>query len=326
MSRARLASVGVLARLVSVAAIVGLTACTSVHWGRMRTCDAGDDVAAPWRRQEGSLRLVSWNLHGPPTVASMDLRLARVAHVLLEREPDLVLLQEVWFRGDAERLRRALESKYEVVPDESTITQHLLGWLAGFRKSGLLIFWLKTSEWHAAPRSSFRAFTAHASSWKFWQGDGLSTKGVQWVELNRTGLRVLVFNTHLQSPYSKDEDLFGGEYSYLSERRDQVRELLNAMDENGGRGMSIVAGDFNMVPDDLMPEVVGRLTDLTEQYRKTHDGATTIGSDGAPKDWIDYVLARGPWATRQHIRLIANRRADCPYSDHHALEVQLSFQ
>src|SRR5205823_11640910 len=98
----------------------------SVHLGGRVACALAREITAPLPRPAlPALHLISWNLHGTPLVAPMSERLARVSQVVLAHRPDLLLLQEVWFRGDADRLREALTAAFDAIEDPPEIMRHL---------------------------------------------------------------------------------------------------------------------------------------------------------------------------------------------------------
>jgi endonuclease/exonuclease/phosphatase family metal-dependent hydrolase len=320
-------------RLTGVLAVV-LTAsfgCTSVHFGRHVMCELSGDVTSALPPSDGStLNIITWNLHGTPTAAPTDERFTKVARTILERRPDFVLLQEVWFRGDADQLAAHLGTVYRKV-DDDVLTQHFFGWLIGFRKSGLLVFRRADSAWAiAGDRSSFVPFKAAAAKWRVWEMDGLAGKGFQHLEIQSANRRLIVINTHLQSPYRADEDPFGTARPYEKERRAQITQLADFVDEQDATRVAIVIGDFNTFPgDEEVYRTLGdRFADLTRPESKACRCGTIVDEMGRRHEWIDYVLTRpGAWpaVSVEELRLIRSFKTDCPFSDHHGIEVRLRF-
>lgn len=316
-------------RIVVLMMLLPLSGCVSVHLGGSVGCELAGEGTVPWPAPVDAgapLHILSWNLHGTPMVASMGDRLARVAQAVLQRGPDLVVLQEVWFRGDAERLAGVLARTYERIDDASSVTDHA-GWIIGFRRAGLLALRRTTSSWTLAGRSSFQPFEVAASAWLVWQGDGLATKGIQRFELRRGSQRLIVLNTHLQSPYLKEEDPFGHDYPYAGVRSAQILQLV-AFAEREGDVPVIIVGDFNTTPKEsaLYKELTHDWVDLTADVRKQCDCGTIVDDRKTRKDWIDYLFARRPAGHGirvDRMRLVQNFRTDCPYSDHHGLEARI---
>ncbi|HZP87286.1 MAG TPA: endonuclease/exonuclease/phosphatase family protein [Burkholderiales bacterium] len=306
--------------LIGVALV---SSCSSIHLGKTLPCDARNAVD-PWPDSPGlRLHLLVWNLHGPPSVGSMDARLSRIARAILETRPDVVLLQEIWFRGDADRLSVELGQAYRRIEEPAAVTQHL-GWVIGFRKSGLLALSRRDSSWTVRQPSTVQWFAASASKWLIWQGDGLAYKGIQRVELMQNGHHVILLNTHLQSSYLAHEDLFGHSYPHIEVRRRQIQELkvIASLEKEG---TVLVAGDLNTVPEeaDWYAELNPQLHDLTAAFRNDCHCGTIVDETGVRRDWIDYLLS---WTRDssglvvEKMRLVSSEKVDCPFSDHHGLE------
>jgi endonuclease/exonuclease/phosphatase family metal-dependent hydrolase len=277
------------------------------------------------------LHVISWNLHGVPTVAPMETRLARVAEQISLRGPDLVLFQEVWFEGDARTLDSLLGPGYSRVEDSWAVNLSLLSALSGFRRGGLLTYVRKEDAggWKAS-RSEFRRFD-RSPPWyhrPFDEGDGLSAKGIQYFRLERSGDQLIVFNTHLQSQYPKD--------TYGDARIAQIAQLQELASTFPRQELILVAGDFNTWPDES--EIYGLIIkswqdkapwhDLTAPFRlENKDAVTHLEPDERPAHWIDYVLLRAPSerAIDPRLRLLKSRSIDCPYSDHHGLEALITI-
>ncbi len=261
----------------------------------------------------GSLPLVCWNLHGTPFTRDRAGRLERAAARILTEMPDVVLLQEVWLRSDAERLVGAFGPAFAVV-------EHPRGGLF-MRTSGLLALVRKGSGWTIA-RSRFHEFEAEASPFKLWQGDGFGDKGIQEIHLARNGARLAVLNTHLQAAYEK-----GG---YQGIRRRQLAQLRRVADAIDARVPVIAAGDLNTRPHEDLYRELGRFWIDLSQPRRTVCACGTIFSEtGGEGDWVDYVLARRSPAWRfaaPDLRRVTNRAPDDPYSDHHGLAATVELR
>ncbi len=291
---------------------LALVACDAVHWGEPVTCDApAAPVSAP--APTGALGVLSWNLHGTPDVAPMDARIARIADAIRVRAPHFVLLQEVWFEGDATRIETALANAYQRVADDPAVGDTLAGALSGHRSGGLLAFVRADAE-ISADASQFTRFHDHAPRLRVQEGDGFSGKGFQRIDARIAGRALRLFNTHLQAQYA--------ERHYDEVRTAQLTQLVAAATERVAGGAVLVAGDLNTTPAessryDLLSAA---FSDLTEVLRAAQ--GTTNGSE-----WLDYVFARGSGAEpAPHVaaaELIPSERDDCPYSDHYGVLVWL---
>jgi endonuclease/exonuclease/phosphatase family metal-dependent hydrolase len=252
---------------------------------------------------------VSWNVHGTPDAPRLGERLRAIARVVSARKPDLVLLQEVWRRRDAQAFEERLARKgYAVVPVPAG------GVL--MRGSGLLGFVRARAGWRASqPR--FHEFAAEAPDWKLWEGDGLGDKGVQGFTLSRDDFTCEVLNTHLQAAYEP-----GG---YAEVRRAQLAELRALAEAPEGRPV-LVAGDLNTTPDEPAWQEVGALRDLTASAREACGCGTSVQPEESAR-WLDHLLAKLPdgWDVAAEVSLLRSQRPDVPYSDHHGLDAVLEI-
>lgn len=259
------------------------------------------------------LRLLSWNVHALAWPLSRDPggRMDRVAAKIRELSPEVVLLQEVWFGAHAERLARALS------PDWAPVCIRRRG--RGPR-GGLLTFVGATAEWRVRAAPEFQPFAASAPAWRVWEGDGLGGKGVLTVDLERGEQRVCTVNTHLQSQYP------GLEYAAVREAQlSQVREVVSRLDASM---LTIVAGDLNTDSSEPLYSRIAALgRDLTVAAREISNDGTIANPDNKRAEWIDYIIAVHPhqWSVSAALALIANERADFPYSDHSGLVCDLSI-
>jgi endonuclease/exonuclease/phosphatase family metal-dependent hydrolase len=251
--------------------------------------------------REICLKVLSWNLHGLAWPLSKDPkgRMDRVSAKIRALAPDIALLQEIWLGSHADRLASALKSDWVPI----CINRRPRG--------GLLTFVSAAAGWRANTRPEFHAFAVSAPIWKIWQGDGLGGKGVLSVELERGEHRICAVNTHLQSQYP------GSDYAEVREAQlEQLREVVS------GREVSvptIVAGDLNTESREPLYSLVAALgKDLTAPAPQRSRGGTTSSSTEENPQWIDYVVAANAdeWTVSADLELIANERADFPYSDH----------
>jgi endonuclease/exonuclease/phosphatase family metal-dependent hydrolase len=232
-------------------------------------------------------------------------RLRLIAAAVLAREPGVVLLQEVWRRSDAAWLEERFGREgYEAVGVP-------LGGLL-MRKAGLLAFVDTRAGWRA-DAARFHEFSAEASDWKVWEGDGLGDKGVQGFTVSCEGLAFDVLHTHLQAAYQE-----GG---YAGVRRAQLKELRALVATVTGRPV-LVAGDLNTAPDEAAWEEMADLRDLTAELRASCACGTSVPGVGETSRWIDYLLAHVPsgWDLEAKLSLLRSQRPDVPYSDHQGLD------
>jgi len=259
------------------------------------------------------LKLLSWNLHGLALPLSKDPigRMNRVAAKVRELSPDVVLLQEVWMASHVERLVNGLRSDW--IP--ASVKRR-----GGAPRGGLLTLVRESAGWCIRSAPEFRAFTASAPVWKIWEGDGLGGKGVLAVELERGEQRICALNTHLQSQYSGID--------YAEVREAQLLELGNVVAQFHPTLPALVAGDFNTeAGETLYSHILALGIDLTTKARALDNVGTTAGPRNGRPEWIDYVIAANSnaWVVSTNLELIANQRADFPYSDHSGLFCTLTL-
>ena len=317
--------------LVFAAAVV-CGACSSVHLGKPVECTAAAADPPPpagTADNDASLKIVTWNLHGTPDTAPMEARIRRVSGKLLAQDADIVLLQEVWFAGDARMLANGLAARYDQVEDDKAVLSGFLWPIVETRRGGLLAFVRKNGRWRLRGPSVFTEFEARAPFWKLSELDGLAAKGIQRFEVESGQLRLIVLNTHLQAQYGKERP-------YETERRAQVAQLhrsaLSALGD-GARAVLIAAGDFNTLPDEsrVLSELATQWKDVTASFREACNCGTLLTADSREGAWIDYAFIRMPAAGRYRVKSverIPSASIDCPYSDHHGLQVglEISFQ
>jgi endonuclease/exonuclease/phosphatase family metal-dependent hydrolase len=259
------------------------------------------------------LKLLSWNLHAMVWPLSRDPggRIDRVSAKMRELSPDVALFQEVWFGSLVNRLTLALQ------PDWVPICVKRRGRAP---RGGLLAFVSAAAGWRVCAAPEFHPFTASAPLWRVWEGDGLGGKGILTVALERGEQRICAVDTHLQSKYPGID--------FADVRRAQLVELRQTVSRSHPSLPAIVAGDFNTDSGESLYSHVAALgTDLTAEERARCNRGTNEGSHGEPSEWIDYIVAANSnsWTVLAKLDLIANQRADVPYSDHSGLFCTLSL-
>jgi endonuclease/exonuclease/phosphatase family metal-dependent hydrolase len=259
------------------------------------------------------LSVLSWNLHAMAWPLSKDPagRMDRVSAKMRELSPDVALFQEVWIGSAVDRLTLALQPDWIPI----CIKRRSFG-----PKGGLLTFVRAAAGWRVRTAPEFHPFAASAPAWRVWEGDGLGGKGVLTVELERGEQRVCAVNTHLQAKYRGID--------YAEVRQAQLIELREVVSHSRPSLPAIVAGDLNTDSrEPLYSLVAGLGADLTAEAREQDNrGTTTDPLDGRP-EWIDYIVAANShaWTVLANLELIANQRADVPYSDHSGLFCSLSL-
>ena len=263
------------------------------------------------------VRLLSWNVHGIPGkhVAS---RFERIAEVIRDQAPDVVVLQEVWLACHQRRMADALAREYEPV------FQPRGGPIWG-PKGGLMTFVRRGGPWHPGGTApSFQPYDAHATGiTRLFEGDGVSRKGALRVALDGDHGSLCIVATHLQSQYPE----FGANHLYVPERSAQIRQLADIAAGCGKRA-TLVVGDFNtsQTETELYDRMKQLGADLTEPGRAEcdHGCGSHFTDDHTKWEWIDYIFSPTP-GVHADVARIVNEREDVPYSDHDGLLARVVF-
>jgi endonuclease/exonuclease/phosphatase family metal-dependent hydrolase len=310
-------------RLSAPAALLFLVLQACAPHGGDSGCDAAPSPRADPQPASGALSVISWNVHGLPFDASLERRVESIAGEIRRKRPDLVLLQEAWLEGDAERIGCSLRSEYERVADAERVRSGLLS-LFGHRRGGLLALVRRDSPWKLDPaQPGFEEYAAAAPWYRLDELDGIAGKGVQSFAIGDGARRVMVLNTHLQAQYPAR----GNRYEDL--RMQQITQLLAHVSKEIQADALLVAGDFNTRDEESAH--YGALTnafdDLTASFRHSCACGTYIARDGAEGWWIDYVFARRVLGGKivATVERIRNHKRDDPYSDHHGLWLELDL-
>ncbi len=262
----------------------------------------------PENKNDLSISVLSWNLHGLPWPITRNraARFDAVGHRLREENFDLILLQEVWSTSYADQLDHHLSDRYERVSESG----------ARGPKGGLAAYIKRSRARSSAAR--FYKFSANAPRWKLWEGDGIAGKGFLVFDLEiDAAMRLRVVNTHLQSRYPGRD--------YYAVRESQITQLTHRISELDDATPTLVAGDFNTVPDGKLYDAITSIgRELTADLRHGGIRGTQLERDG-PRDWIDYILMRAGANCSCECHMIVNLAADNPYSDHEAVVADIIF-
>jgi len=307
-----------------------------------------------WNGSPHRLHLLSWNVHAIPGAPRQLERARAISASVLCRQPDVVLLQEVWPVDMAIEFVRQLSATYQRVPATDPADQYksVLG-LYSLRRTGLIAFVRKDSLPNAAGiRSGYWKFEESASPLLFWQGDGLSDKGFQWITIQDADQEIVVLNTHLQAQYDN--------FKHDDVRRAQLKQLARYTASQPEQSIVIAAGDFNTKAtyvcdgkpqcqpfghapagagsgesvghcDSIFDEISNSWELLTEPYMCAYPNGTYLEGkppkSGKANPWVDFFLASksGKQVEATHFCLLENSAPDIPFSDHNGLEIWLDY-
>jgi len=186
-------------------------------------------------RSDDALRLVTFNAWGVPFRERHDDLLDAVAPALEGYDADVLLLQEVWFEDDAQRLAESLAAigfVHEV--------HHASDAILAFDSAGLMI-----ASKHPIADHDFHAFRAGRLPVRPWHVDWFSGKGIATATIDHPSGRFRIGTAHMQADYDG--------IVYTDVRVSQSAELVAAM---GWRPFHVVAGDFNSEADELEHRVL----------------------------------------------------------------------
>ncbi|HUO06459.1 MAG TPA: endonuclease/exonuclease/phosphatase family protein [Candidatus Binataceae bacterium] len=261
-----------------------------------------------------SLTMLSWNIHGLPWPLSKDPagRIDRVCAKIRELSPEIIAMQEAWRAPVAERVAAAL--KPEWVPFSITNS-------SGHPRGGLSLFIRARNEWKATGTPAFHPYETSAPVWKFWQGDGLSDKGVLVLEVERNGTRMFVIDTHLQAQYRGSD--------YAAVRQSQLAQLRRVVSRLDSNLPLLIAGDLNTeCREPLYSAITALGTDLTASGRAQNDHYwSNFDMIDRKRVWIDYIVAGNSeaWSASAEMTVIENEGIDHPYSDHNGVFCRIAL-
>ncbi|HOY67650.1 MAG TPA: endonuclease/exonuclease/phosphatase family protein [Candidatus Ozemobacteraceae bacterium] len=190
----------------------------------------------------------------PPFAADHEARMDEFARMVRGRNPDLILVQEVWLEGYLAGLRARLP-EYDAFAPEPALRN----------PTGLAIF-------SRLPVGDAR-YRLYPSRLDFNMEEKLADKGFLAVECSIGDRPFWIVNTHL---YAHKGEL---ERSFTEAQFDTVKEFCAGLD-----GAVILGGDMNMEPSVLFPRLGGMFSVEPE------GGRTAVR--GGPERRIDYVMTR----------------------------------
>ena len=246
-----------------------------------------------------TLKVMSWNVFLRPGILSdgqMD-RVSSIGNYLIYSGADVIVLQEVFHRRARKRLLQELDDWYEYHTS--------LGQTSFFGvSSGVIIF-----SKHPIIEEKFVSYSKSKGA------DGLAKKGVVLAKIRFGKQDIHVVGTHLQA---------GASSAAKSIQKSQLVELANAVNLIGDSSIVILAGDFNITPDEklfayLSSSLQVDLPDLSPPFYATANFADQdlFPAEGEPV-WIDYIFLKKTTRAKQKstwIERIFSKNWD-RFSDH----------
>ena len=227
-----------------------------------------------------TLKVMSWNLFLRPGILSdgqMD-RVSSIGNYLICSGADVIVLQEVFHRRARKRLLQDLDDWYEYHTS--------LGPKSFFGvSSGVIIF-----SKHPIVEEKFVSYSKSKGA------DGLAKKGAVLAKIRFGKQDVHIVGTHLQA---------GSSSAAKSVQKSQLAELGNAVNLIGDSSIVILAGDFNITPDEklfayLSNSLQVELPHLSPPFYATANFADQdlFPAEGEPV-WIDYIFLKTTTRAKQ---------------------------
>ncbi|KAK9868659.1 hypothetical protein WJX84_005275 [Apatococcus fuscideae] len=277
------------------------------------------------------LQIFTLNCWGLWLVAKQRARRLRLIGEALQRSSaDVVHLQEVWCRHDAD-LILAEAAKGQL--------KHGHHFIAGHFGSGLV-----TLSRFPLKQARFIQFTAAGDPLSL-KGDFFAGKGVGWTQLETPAGLIDTFNTHLSANYRQSwqdaPDLgcriaLDGNSGVRILQMQQLATFVNGAAHPEGVAV-VVAGDLNNPPDSLhMCLMQDLLPDLRDSWAvanpkdpgpTANDSQNTYSTAGAGKSptRIDYVWASSACQVLSAEITMKAAAADLSFSDHFGVSVRLQL-
>lgn len=195
-----------------------------------------------------SLSIICLNCFGIPVSFNRKLRFGNIADKILETDPDLVLLQEVWMKSDRNILDKKLSKKYFSYPKTTK----------SFSSGGLMTF----SKNIDLENFEFHKFKNQPPITLITIPDRIGGKGFQTFRIHLGNKEIQIINAHLFCAYDK-------RVRFLQIIEHQLAEISSYI--NDTRSSLIVAGDLNLTPDDTRIIDFRKQLDLTDGLPKSEN-------------------------------------------------------
>lgn len=254
--------------------------------------------------QSDTLSILSWNVFLRPAILSdgQNQRVDNISQFILDKNCDIVVLQEVFHQKSRKSLLKFLKNKY---PHATK-----MGNTSFFGISSGVVILSK----YPIKKSHFKYFKKATGS------DALAKKAVVKSRVQIDSFYVDIYGTHMQAGQGEKRR------KIRQKQLDIIEEFINQEDTI----VDIIAGDFNIhstTPsiDSVLIKLDTELPKLTGELRKTanfsdHDLMTVSGEE----KWIDYIFLRNtPRANIIETRIYEAKYDDqeigVRFSDHNAV-------
>lgn len=198
------------------------------------------------------LTLNSWGIGVPIICLKKDERISAIGEELSQSDFDIVFLQEVWVYSDYEKIKKTV----------SKVMPHAHFYRSGIIGSGLCVF-----SRHEIMATSQYCYIINGYAHRLLCGDWYGEKSIGLARLimHPSGVRVNAYTTHLHANYNEH-------HHYNSQRCLQAYQLATVVKETScDCDVVVLAGDFNITPDEIGYEMITSLTGVQDSWRCQKD-------------------------------------------------------
>lgn len=224
------------------------------------------------------ITLLTLNTWGAPYSKHRRARMHLIGERVAGMQPDIVFFQEAFLEEDRDALLAILtECGYA----------HFHHYGSGVVGSGLL-----TISKHPIVDVAFLRYRMAGKPLMLQHGDYYAGKGVGLARINLNGITLDAYNIHPHAQYIMDDDnpyaIYTDTNLYEASRFIQAHSIENPV---------VLAGDFNVRPDQPGYQLITALTNLTDAYHALHgEQAVTYAPQNAyvtsPTQCLDYIMLR----------------------------------
>ncbi len=213
------------------------------------------------------LKVLSLNCFGAPQSFNRNQRFEKIGHELIDLNPNIIALQEVYFSNDRDRLlssfNRDFLSYYSKGPLKTTVGG-LITLISGFKSEDV----------------GFNRFNDQGPIALLPLFDRLAPKGFQHIKLFQKDRVIDFINVHFICVY-KDKQNYRLAYS------NQMKQLIEYIVRNCGVDV-LIAGDLNR---DAYSDEIIRLKSELKLYESLNNEAITVSSENTNRKGLTNIYS-----------------------------------
>ncbi|OGE80657.1 MAG: hypothetical protein A2826_00385 [Candidatus Doudnabacteria bacterium RIFCSPHIGHO2_01_FULL_43_23] len=257
------------------------------------------------------MKLLTWNVSLTPWNFSRKKFRSLIASSLIQKNADIILLQEVFFTDDFEYLKKTLSKQgfTEFLHNKNLLTISKVPFIS----------------------DNYRNFTAQGLFFSWAMLDRLYKKGWQVVQIKIKDELIYIINTHTLSAYGHDEG------DYTETRKKQIIEIIDFLDKQRAEKF-ILAGDFNFDKDSETYDFLKQTYDLDDPLASLPD--KTITSENLRRrrfnikkmeQRVDHFFVKGLESNKMEGKIVFNKPwkingVTTHPSDHYGLGLQIDLK